>query len=330
MKGIIVGSWQWEIYEQALSDGFEANGIKIYKFDIYNTLKSNIQRKLRFGSQLNQLNQRLIQYAKQINPDFIFFQRPEYFYPSTIKTIKLLINTYLIGYHNDNPFIQPNKYLKYRLYFGVIKHFDLNYAYRPSNISDLQNFGSKCTKLLLPYYIEGLHNMDIAVEKEYDVTYIGHFENDGRDKHLQYLIDNNVNLKIFGETWQWKKSIINLNNISKPKHGIEYVKILKKSRIALALFSTSNKDIYTRRCFEIPASKTFMICQNNYYISKLFHIGKEVDVFSSKEELLYKVNYYLKESVLREKMMSKAYLEVFQKYSNIKTAKQIIDDIKQL
>jgi spore maturation protein CgeB len=330
MHGIIVGEWRYDIYEKALADGLERQGVNIIKFSTLNYVKSQLQKKIRNGPQIRVLNKKFIQFAKHHKPDFIFFQRNQFFYSKTIKIIqKKIPDIVLLNYHNDNPFVHKHKWLKHRHFLRSIKCFDINYAYRPSNISDLIRYGSIKTKLLLPYFIDGLHNQEISVNKEYDVIFMGHYENDGRDDFINYLIKNGINVKVFGDKL-WKKSKIPKMHISSGKPRLQYVKTLKKSKIALAFYSKINNDVFTRRCFEIPASKTLLMAKYSEALSKIYEEDTDIVMFRDKLELLSKVRELLYQKDQLNKIAINGYYKCVKNHSNVQRSKEILNDVSEI
>jgi spore maturation protein CgeB len=60
------------------------------------------------------------------------------------------------------------------------------------------------------------------------------------------------------------------------------------------------------RAFEIPATGAFQLAYNCPELERFFKIGDEVDVFDSADEMLEKIEFYLKHDALRERMARKA------------------------
>jgi spore maturation protein CgeB len=165
---------------------------------------------------------------------------------------------------------------------------------------------------LRSYYVKYL-NFPIDIKKKYDVVFIGHYENDNRDQWLKYLIDNGIKLKIFGPEWHrssyfefFKKKIGNIH----PLNLTDYNTVLNSSKIALVFLSTLNSDTYTRRCFEIPASKTFMLSQYSNDLQSLFESEVEADYFNSQNEMLEKILFYLENEKVRDKIANSAFEKV--------------------
>ena len=98
---------------------------------------------------------------------------------------------------------------------------------------------------------------------------------------------------------------------------------MNESKLAIVLFSKLNNDGYTRRCFEIPATKTPMLVFKTLEILSLFN-DKEAIFFETKEELLSKIRYYLKNSEQAEKIG----ISGFEK--NLKSGNEVTDRVKQI
>ncbi len=330
MKGVIIGDWKWRIYEKALHDGFINCGHKVDSLQINNNFKNNtdkIQYKLRSGPLINNINRQITNKVLSNDYDFIFFQRPIIIKKSTLENIKESSHSKLICYHNDNPFQQKYNALKYRRYFNILSLCDIVYVYRPSNIVHAKKYGANNVKILPPFYVKGLHDIEHKIQKTNDVVFIGHFENDGRDKMINYLIKNDINVKVFGG--KWEKSLVPKKHRYPTLYDNLYVKELQRSKISLAFFSKINKDVYTRRSFEIPATKTFMLSEYSSEIVKLFKPGYEFDFFRSREELYQKVNFYLKNDKLRKQMVKRAFKRNFERNNNV-IAESIIKDLEKL
>ena len=70
----------------------------------------------------------------------------------------------------------------------------------------------------------------------------------------------------------------------------------KKTTIQMirkTFLSKMNRDVYTRRCFEIPAMKKLLLCERSEDMQEMFVEDKEAVFFSDKLELLEKVKWLL-------------------------------------
>lgn len=94
--------------------------------------------------------------------------------------------------------------------------------------------------------------------------------------------------------------------------GDSYVRFLQQVRINIALHMGPKgpndwQDLVSMRTFEIPACKGFMLHIDNDEVRTLFEPGKEIDVFSTPDELCDKISSYLSRPELRREMIERAY-----------------------
>jgi hypothetical protein len=162
------------------------------------------------------------------------------------------------------------------------------------------------------------------------VVFAGHFEPDGRGDILEYLLQHGIQVRIFGARWGElpRTSIIRRQHIQ-PVLGEKYVQTIAGAKVALVFLSQANRDTYTRRCFEIPACRTLMIAPRTDDLKALFKEDEEAVYFSSKEELLCKVRFYLENDSARERIAQAGYRRCLQDgHSNIDRAKQVLAAIQ--
>lgn len=315
MKLLLVADWHGKIYAEAFYNGFKKLGIETYKFswkeyfkhyqyaefyatdnNIFKSIYYKFQNKYLVGPVLKKINNDLLRLVKEILPDLVFIYRGTHIYPETLKQIKIKTNALIFGYNNDDPFsdIHP-KYL-WRYFIKCLPYYDHIFAYRPKNIKDYLNLGFKKVSILMPYYVKEFNYPIKKIQHNCDVIFIGHYEPDGRDDAIKLLIENDINVKLYGTGWKSSKFyryfLKKLGSI-KPIYGDKYNVALNLAKIALAFFSKINNDVYTRRCFEIPATKTMMISEYTDEMNRLFREGIEAEYFRNHKELLKKVKYYL-------------------------------------
>lgn len=316
MKILIVADWHGEIYGQAFFDGFTSLGYDIFSFSWKeyfkhyqyasryktdnNKVKSlyyRFQNKLLIGPTLWKINEDLIKKCQELKPELVFIYRGTHIYPKTIRQIKKC-GCKVFGYNNDDPFSNEYKSYVWRYYNKSIHFYDHIFAYRWKNIDDYQGLGYKEVSILRSYYLKDNNfNIDKLLTNKYtcDVVFIGHFEDDGRDKAIKLLLEEDIDIKLYGTGWEKSKFyayfIKKFKEIS-PLYE-DYNLALNSAKIALVFLSKLNNDTYTRRCFEIPATKTMMMAEYTDDLNSMFEEGVEADYFRDKEELLQKVKGYL-------------------------------------
>lgn len=346
MKILIVGDGAQYFYEYAMRDafreiGFEKTyvfgyekylkGIGIFGGPILGTITYKIQNRFSIGYGIKRLNSELLRQARAFRPDLVFLYRCRAIYPKTIKALKNMGCT-IFGYNNDNPF--SNYYPNYfwRHYKKGLPYCDLIYVYRKSNIRECMHYGSKRTKILKSYYIKK-RNFPILDESLLmhdipEVVFLGHYEEDERKEYIESLAKTGITVGIQSG---WRKKICE-NNILFLNNTAEcYNDMLNATKIAIVFLSKINKDTYTRRCFEIPATKTLMIAPYTDDLALMFQEDEEVVFFRNKKEFVDKVSYYLKNEKAREQIALAGYNRLLKDGHEISDrVKQIVEDYNEL
>lgn len=326
---LVVGNFNWYFYEEALIEGFKSINVETFKFEIRTF---DFKSKIFNFRELKGYNNELINVARSIEPDAVFFYRTNEVLPNTLKKLKVFLpSVKLLFYNNDNPFIGFKNKVKYSLYLKCLKYSDITYVYRPSNIADAKKWKAKNIKLLYPHYCTSIHlgNRTDYKEKLHDIVFIGHFEKN-RGDYIDALVKANIKVKVFGDGWnfiseklKWPNEIVN-----KPVYRDKYRKTISDSKMALCFLSKLNNDVYTRRNFEIPAAGTIVVSEYTKELSQLFKADKEIIMFNDKNEMVDKVKYLLCNDDLLSQLTEFAYNKIISaNHSEIDRAQQILNDI---
>ena len=111
---------------------------------------------------------------------------------------------------------------------------------------------------------------------------------------MNYLARNGVAVQIIGNDWQgWRDAHPLVSIKSEGIYGEDYPKAICATKINLCFLRKLNRDLQTTRSVEIPACGGFMLAERTDQHLALFEEAIEAEFFSSKEELLSKVQYYL-------------------------------------
>jgi spore maturation protein CgeB len=71
-----------------------------------------------------------------------------------------------------------------------------------------------------------------------------------------------------------------------------------------------NQDTYTRRCFEIPATKTMLLSEYSDDLATLYREGVEAEFFRSPQELTAKLRRYVPDEARRRSVAEAGYRRV--------------------
>jgi spore maturation protein CgeB len=80
-----------------------------------------------------------------------------------------------------------------------------------------------------------------------------------------------------------------------------------------------NRDVYTRRCFEIPGLGKLLLCERTSEMQELFKEDQEAVFFSNKQELLKKIEWLLANPSKIEQIAEAGHRRVFQDGHDIKS-----------
>jgi spore maturation protein CgeB len=331
-KILIVGNFNWYFYEDALIEGLKALNTEVLKF---NLKTFDFKSKILNYKELKNCNNNLLNFVKENQPDAIFFYRTNEVIPVTLKKIKKVSpETKILFYNNDNPFFGFKNKIKYFLYLSCLKHTDITYVYRPSNIEDARKWKAKKILLLYPHYCTKLH---VGKKIEYkdkinDIVFVGHYEKD-RGDYVNALITANINIKVFGPGWDAISKTLNWPDmiVNEPVYGDKYRKTISESKMALCFLSKINNDVYTRRNFEIPAIGTIVVSEFTKELSELFIPNEEIILFNDEKDLVTQVkSLFVDDSFLKRLTLAGQDKVKNGAHSELDRAIQIHNDILEL
>lgn len=324
---LMVGNYTVNFHEEAFAKEFERRGHNVKRFRVNTFLGEElnsdtpikfynckqvyyrVQNRLQFGPSITRLNKDIKVTVDSECFDFVFFYRPVLFTPQTIAYIAS--KTRCFAYNNDDPFSTKASPRYWHKYIKSLYYYHHIFSYRMKNMLDYTNLGMKNVSILRSYYIKESNYSITPKTYNNDIVFIGHFEDDGRDKVFMNLLENGINLRIYGP--DWNKSIYYSSLCQKlgyeitPLRGLLYNDTINRSKIALVLFSKINNDGYTRRCFEIPATNTLMLSERTKDMLEMFSEDVDAVYFSTEAELVTKINQYLRDDSARIKIAQNGY-----------------------
>ena len=361
MKILIVGDWHSEVHEKPvfnalLSFGHEVRAIKWHhyfssKVGNFFWLKNffvRLQNKFIIGPLIGKLQKKLIEEVIYFQPDIIFYYRGTHIVPSTLTKIKKILPICVqIGYNNDDPFADGHPKYLWRHFKACLPRYDLVLAYRHANIKEYFAGGAIRVELLRSWYIPErnyplrLEN-DTKPEYKSDIIFIGHYENDGRVSCMEKIVEAGYKFKLYGPGYDWDQVLLKNKTLRhlvpvKLVWGEEYNFAINGAKIALCFLSKLNRDTYTRRCFEIPASGTMLLSEYTDDLDSLFKEGLEADYFRNEMEMMEKISFYLSNLPELSRVSSAGYSrvvseghDIYSRMRNMIESAVIIKDEKYL
>ncbi len=194
-------------------------------------------------------------------------------------------------------------------------YYDLIYTSKSNNIkfNELKKLGFPKVNFFYQRYSNTFHKKPIDPKQNFkypEVFFAGYAE-EKRFQYMNFLASNGIKVDVYGNGWdkpryKWRKHK-NLKIHFKPVIGDDYAKFIFGSGINLCFLRVLNRDIHTSRSVEIPACAGFMLAERTEEHLELFEEGFEAEFFTSKEELLQKTIFYLKNKSARRKIADQAF-----------------------
>ena len=329
MKILVVGDWHSELHEEAVARALVQLDQEVTRFPWHQYFKPagyfgrlrlpalKFQNKYLLGPQVEKLNRELVARVTGDLPDAVFIYRGTHVYPETLRYLRRISpRSVLVGYNNDDPFSPIYPKWEWRHFMAGLPEYDLVLAYRLHNFEDYKRAGAQRVEILRSWYIPEINHpvtLSGSDRQQYgcDVVYIGHHEGDGRVDYLREVVRSGFRLRLWGPGYDWDPVIRNVPELKnqipvKLVWGEDYNKALAGAKIALCFLSKLNRDTYTRRCFEIPATGTFMFSEYSADLASLFAENTEAQYFRTVDEFKSKLKYYLVESDESRQMIARA------------------------
>lgn len=296
------------------------------------------QHKLRAGPRIARLNVSLLLTVRRLRPDVVFLFRGDQIWPSTLRAVRKL-GSLVVGWQNDNPYSPRHPRYVWRHFRRGVPLYDHLYAYRPANVDDFRASGCRSASLLRSFYLRELnHKLRSEGDTRFgcDVTFIGHWEPDGREEYVRRLLEqDDFDFRLRGTLWE-RSGIVpaivaRQGSVPGPVYKADYNLALNSTKVALVFLSKLNEDTYTRRCFEITACGTLMLSEHSDDLASLFEAGKEADYFRSPEECLDKARFYVKNDSARERVAAAGYARVQRDgHEALDRARRVAEDCSKL
>lgn len=303
MKLVFAGAWGYPWYEEACSEALRRLGHDVVPFS-WKGRVGRISERLMVGPQLSRLNNQLHALCEQVRPDILFVYRATHIFKDTLLRIKESCpGIRLAQYCNDDPFSPHAARLLWRHLIRALPAYDVHFVYRESNIGEIkERSASSQPALLRSYFVPWLHRpLTPRCDPKYDISFVGHYEDDGRELSLKRLREAGAKIVIRGgATWPRRVSrLLELDSPIKLAYGDDYCATVSNARISLSFLSKLNRDTYTRRNFEIPAMGGFMLAEYSDDLASLFREGVEAEFFRDDAELVEKARFYLTHDDIR-------------------------------
>jgi len=266
------------------------------------------------SKRIRRFNDDLFRALRDVQPQIAWFEWPQMLLAETLEAAKKnLPNCLFLSFQDDNPFgLRENEARRWKYFLEAIPLYDLHFVKRRSDIKEYKDRGARHVEIFMGgFYDKIFHPLpdgSIPARYRHEVVFVG-TPHDRRVGMIQGLIRRHkIPLHVYGNSWN-KTLVYHLEK--KHFHPAvlceEYVQVIAGSRISLGFVSSSNRDEYTMRTFEIPACKGFLLAERTPVHQELYEEGKEAEFFSSIEECADKIRHYLSSESARKDIAEAGY-----------------------
>ncbi len=332
---LMVGEFRAGATERGLANGFRRLGWAVQEVDrgrysagVSRALLLRVTSRLVMRNAVRAFQQNVLSESVALCPDVVFAVKGTDLDRQTLEVIRAGGST-AVMYYPDFTFnhrgVHQDSFDCYNL-FATTKSFQV-----PWLKGALQNAAVEH----VPHgYVDGLHSAlfpsGAGAGLCRDVLYAGH-HSDYKQKWLMNLlaIKPELDLAVVGNRWHCQSPVLPIprENFLGEFVGFSYSQAIQLARVNVALHmgttSSEWQDLVSTRTFEIPACRGFMLHIDNDEVREYFEPGKEIDVFSTPEELADKIQFYLARPELREKMIDRAYARCVPSYGYVRRAVEI-------
>lgn len=263
---------------------------------------------------IQRFNENFLAGIVRSNPEIAWIEKALMLVPRTLERAReLLPECIFVCFQDDDPFgFRLGERPLWKHFIEVIPMYDLHLLKKEVDQVEFRRHGARKTALFMhgfyPAIFKPLNPAPIPSQFRRDAAFVG-TRVDRRMAVLNELTSKHgIRIDVYGNNW--KRSLLRSRHM-KAFHpavvGEAYAMVIGTSRICLGFVSSSNRDEYSMRTFEIPACAGFLLAERTRKHLELFEEGREAEFFGSIEECAEKMRFYLANETVRLKIAEAGY-----------------------
>lgn len=295
MKVLIVGADHELALERYFTDHFQYLGVQTHLINVREQLlkiieTSRIYRLIFFlipGIFSKKISNELLKHISKESYTHVWIFKGIEILPKTIKKIKKN-GQVVINYNPDHPFIRSSYFSQNSNVRKAVRHYDLYFSYSLDLCQKIK-FEYDIDAVWLPFAVQDVYHSAVMKSKlSYECSKICFIGNPDKNRAfiINYLIQNNILIIVFGSNWSHFLSPDKNLEIKETVSGIKYWETLRKYPLQLNIFRKHNVNSHNMRSFEIPSVGSIQIAPSSAENYKLFTKNKSIFFYDSNAELL--------------------------------------------
>lgn len=299
--------------------------------------KALSRTKLAMESYLRKRLSVLFKETKAFRPDLIFICKGNTLEASTVDELRSISGAIMLNLYTDNPNVDPGHAMFGQL-SSRLARYDCVFSSSKSLIPVFYLCGAPKVALLPFAHDPALHQPATVnpSEKAFYESPVACLSTWGalHEQWLEHLAP--FGLKIWGKHWHHLRPASPLIHCwQKPGAtevgvGADMAKVCGCSSIVFNLVRAEHGCLSSMKTFELPACGAFVISNRTDEQLEYFEEDRCAVYFSTAQELLEKVRFYLQHQELREKIAASAYAEVSNRHTYSHRLETILSMCRQL
>lgn len=257
------------------------------------------------GVVVSYVSHQFITSAHAFQPDLILVVGGNLISATTVQIIRRQLKATLFHFHGEDFFnpLNTSKTLRAAAFY-----YDHLFTTKRFNLPELAEIGLTRASFIPHGYRPNCHYpvpVTPAARHRFgsDLVFVGTWERERASTLAQLQA---FDLRIWGNAWSKASTDLDLHQAiqNRAVYCQDMSRVFNASRICLAFLRKANRDQHTSRTFEIPACGGFQLSERTDEVLSFFEEGKEIECFSSLNELKDKAHYYLNHETRRQRIAS--------------------------
>lgn len=294
--------------------GHEVTGFALDAFDARSRLEVLVRTRLpvrRYrSSDERRLCEALLGAIRASRPELVWMEKALLATRSTLEQLRSAApQASFACFQDDDPFgARLHELAHWSNFIDAIPAYDIHFVKRAANVPEFLARGARRVELIMHGVYPRLFRAPPSGQPGFlhDVVFVGS-PLDHRVHDIGELIGKHeIPLSVYGNSWERTPPFRRFRERFHPGVAAEaYAAVLGRSRIALGFVSSSNRDEYTMRSFEIPACGAMLLAERTPTHAALFREGEEAEFFASAEECADKCRFYLANEAARARVAAR-------------------------
>ncbi|MCS7040830.1 MAG: glycosyltransferase [Caldilineales bacterium] len=293
----------------------------------------SIAWRLHAGPMVSKINNALWREGQNLNGiHLIWVDKGVWIYPETIQYLKKMTSARAVHYTPDSQILSQRS----RHFLASIPLYDVLVTTKEWEVEAYKKAGARHVLLTYQGYDSRFYPRMVPEPErsqyESDVCFIGHTQPHYAQR-LKALSSVGIKLRIWGDAWlayakrhPWARGLVGPG-----LWGESYPVALACAKIGLGLLGKHIPETSTTRTFEIPATGTFLLAERTDLHQQLFDEGKEAEFFSSDDEMIDKVKFYLAHDEARQRIAAGGRARCERSgYSNFELLRKLTETLERL